>query len=108
MLSSRGISWRHGPHQLAQKLIMTTWPWYCVRLTSLPSREARLNCGAGAPVVPASAGTASASAAATATKWLLMCVSPSEEDGRSDARLDVVGELVGAEQVGLEGPVLHR
>src|SRR6187551_28002 len=54
--SSRGISVRQGPHQLAQKLIMTTWPLYWSRLTGLPAMLSSLKAGAG--VGPASAGTA--------------------------------------------------
>src|SRR5271170_788435 len=108
MLSSSGISWRHGPHQLAQKLSITTWPLYCARLTSWPPREPRLNCGAGALGAPASAGTDRASAAAMAAIRLFMCVPLKlEKHGRADPRLDVVGELGSAEQARLEHAILH-
>src|SRR5579864_44083 len=107
MLSSNGISWRQGPHQLAQKLIITTWPLYCARLTWLPAREPRLKAGAGPPSEPASAGSDSASAAAMATIWFFM-MRPLEKDGRTDARLKVVGELGGAQQARLEHAILDR
>src|SRR5213078_4606210 len=107
MLSSRGISWRQGPHQLAQKLIITTWPWYCARLTAWPLRAASVNCGAGPPPEPASAGRAVASTAVmTAIRFFIL--RPSEENGRANACLKVVGELGGAQQARLEHPVLHR
>src|SRR5688572_3431975 len=46
-----GISWRQGPHQVAQKLIITTWPLYCASETGLPAREASVKSGAGELVV---------------------------------------------------------
>src|SRR5579862_597178 len=108
MLSSSGISWRQGPHQLAQKLIITTWPLYCARLTALPLLEPRVNAGAGEPPGIASAGSATASAAAIATIRFLMMHPSLEEYGRTDARLEVVGELGDADDVRLEDVVLHR
>src|ERR1700733_15094029 len=68
MFSSRGISCRQGPHQLAQKLSMTTWPLYCARLILGPPRDSRLNCGAGPlELEPApEAGTVRSSAVAMA------------------------------------------
>src|SRR5579864_6087529 len=107
MLSSNGISWRHGPHQLAQKLIITTRPLNCDRLTSLPPLAARVNCGAG-PIGSASAGKARVSATSAAANGFLMSVPLLEVDGRTDARLEVIGELGGAQQAGLEHVVLYR
>src|SRR5882762_9413086 len=68
MFSSSGISCRHGPHQLAQKLSITTWPLYCARLILGPPRDSRVNCGAGPlELEPApEAGTVMSSAVATA------------------------------------------
>src|ERR1700758_3455322 len=109
MLSSKGISWRQGPHQLAQKLIITTWPLYCARITSWPPREARVNAGAGPVGVPASAGSDRVSAATmTAIIFLMMHSIPLEEYGHTDARFEVVGELGGAEERRLEDAVLRR
>src|SRR5580658_784069 len=105
MLSSNGISSRHGPHQLAQKLIITTWPLYCARLISLPPFEPSVNDGAALPV-PANAGMAMATTATIAAIRFFMLV-PLEEDGRTDARLEVVGELGGAQQARLEHVILH-
>src|SRR5688572_29953128 len=47
MSSSSGISCRQGPHQVAQKLIMTTWPLNWARLMALPSRPDSWKPGAG-------------------------------------------------------------
>src|SRR4030081_3515968 len=111
MFSSRGISCRHGPHQLAQKLSMTTWPLYCARLIFEPARESRVNCGAGPlPEAAFEAGTAMsrgavARAAAVArvkpfAAMRLVMSSPVrrmrytlKEYGRSERRFHVVGEL---------------
>src|SRR5215469_3403544 len=109
MLSSNGISWRQGPHQLAQKFSITTWPLYCARLTSAPLRELRENDGAAAPGAVASAGSDRSTVAATAAMRILMLVSlVSEKHGRADDCHDVVGELRAAEQAGLKDPILHR
>src|SRR5262245_15593986 len=51
--SSRGISCRHGPHQLAQKLIITTWPRNCDSETDLPSRVDSVKSGAICVLAPA-------------------------------------------------------
>src|SRR5882757_1475542 len=113
MFSSRGISCRHGPHQLAQKLSMTTWPLYCARLIFEPARESRVNCGAGPlPEAAFEAGTALSSAMATAVTRaatvarvkpfaairpeIRLFMSGScqlKEDGRAERRFHVVGEL---------------
>src|ERR1700733_10490728 len=114
MFSRSGISWRHGPHQLAQKFIITTCPLYWLRLTVLPPRAGRLNVGAG-PGAPASAGTAMRSAAMPRTVMRVNdCLiptpyqmSPSEKDGRTDVRLEIAGELVDAEQIRVVHPILH-
>src|SRR6188768_1936761 len=66
--SRMGISVRQGPHQLAQKLIMITWPLYWSRLTGLPAMLSSLNTGAG--VGPASAGTATIAAHSRARRAL--------------------------------------
>src|SRR5262245_37606173 len=62
--SSAGNSWRQGPHQLAQKLIITTLPLKSASDTGLPARLASVNAGAGAVASAASAGQASATSAA--------------------------------------------
>src|ERR1700733_6639721 len=59
-----GISCRQGPHQLAQKLISTTWPLRSARLTGLPAAAGNLNAAAGEPVLAAGAGSAAAGARA--------------------------------------------
>src|SRR6516165_2881678 len=75
MLSRSGISWRHGPHQLAQKFSITTWPLYCARLTSPPVRAPSENGGAGAPGAAASSGSDRSTVAATAAIRILMLAS---------------------------------
>src|SRR5690349_16899287 len=64
--SSSGISVRHGPHHVAQKLIITTWPLYWARLTLEPAMAASSKFGA-AVGVSASVGRASNVAASAAT-----------------------------------------
>src|SRR5882724_2819934 len=128
MFSSRGISWRHGPHQLAQKLSITTWPLYCARLILEPARESRVNCGAGPlPEAAFEAGTATSSAVATAVTiarvTLFAAIRPEirllivrlrathashlKEYGRAEGRFHVVGELGHAQQVSAEHAILH-
>src|SRR5215469_15247988 len=100
MLSSSGISCRQGPHQLAQKLIMTTSPLNCVRLTVLPSTDCRLKAGACTSAAPSKAGSASVSTAARAAIRFLMSYPPSrsKEDSGAQTRLEIVGQLVLAQQ----------
>src|SRR5688572_32112877 len=62
--SSSGISCRHGPHHVAQKLIMTTWPLNWERSIALPPRPESWKPGAGPEPVAASAGSAKAIAMA--------------------------------------------
>src|SRR5438477_4479547 len=104
MFSSRGISCRHGPHQLAQKLSITTCPWYWARLILGPLRESRVNCGAG-PVEPAMADVLSSNARIVAIR--LFMLPPLEKYGRSERRFHVVGQLGHAQQVGAEHAVLY-
>src|SRR5216683_418279 len=95
MFSSSGISCRQGPHQLAQKLSITTWPLYCVRLTFEPARESNVNCGAGPFEGPApEAGTAMIRAAvrSAAIRFFMTHLSL-KEYGRTDGRFHIVGEL---------------
>src|ERR1700736_6799732 len=127
MLSSSGISWRQGPHQLAQKLSITTWPLYCLRLIFEPPRASSANCGAGPllPVPAPVAGTAPSSAVARAVA-IKVTVAPVrffaairffmsgscpylslKENGRPERRFHVVGELGYTQQVRAEHPVLH-
>src|ERR1700722_10445020 len=110
MSSSNGISWRQGPHQLAQKLIMTTWPLYLARSSWPPALAGSMNSGAGPVGSEATAGRAITRAATIPAIRFFMGppTNPLKEDGRTDAHLDVVGELRGAEQVGLEHAILHR
>src|SRR4051794_33320854 len=108
MSSSNGISWRQGPHQLAQKLIMTTCPLYCARLTSPPAFEGRVNCGAGPVGAAATAGNPTIKLATSpAIRFCIGPPQPSEEYGRADAHLDVVGELRDTQEVGLKHTILH-
>src|ERR1700761_2056777 len=109
MLSSRGISWRHGPHQLAQKLIITTWPLYCARLIVPPPFAPSVNCGAGPLGSAATAGNAMTRAATSPAIRFFMAppTNPLKEHGRADAHLDVVGELRGAQEIGLKHAILH-
>src|SRR5437762_6943285 len=106
MFSSRGISCRHGPHQLAQKLSITTWPLYWARLILGPLRESRLNCGAGPLALePAMAGMLSSRARIVAIRCFMSV--PLEKYGRSERRFHVVGQLGHAQQVGAEHAVLY-
>src|SRR4051794_7786246 len=106
MFSSRGISCRQGPHQLAQKLSITTCPLYWARLILGPLRESRVNCGAGPLALePATAGTLSSNARIVAIRFFML--PPLEKYGRSDRRFHVVGQLGHAQQVGAEHAVLH-
>src|SRR3569833_3126164 len=96
MSSSNGISWRHGPHQLAQKLIMTTWPLYCARLTSLPALEGSVNWGAGP--LPSAATAGSAMIKAATSPAIRFCMDPlllSVVLGRAVVFFVVVGVLRG-------------
>src|SRR5512134_3046188 len=63
--SSAGNSWRQGPHQLAQKLIITTWPRRPDSDSCPPARLASVNSGAGGEPSVALAGHASATNAAS-------------------------------------------
>src|SRR5690554_361993 len=47
MSFNKGISCRQGPHQEAQKLIITTWPFKSDSFTFSPSRVVRAKSGAG-------------------------------------------------------------
>src|SRR5215207_2479569 len=99
MSSSNGISSRHGLHQVAQKLIMTTWPLNWDRSTPKPLRPESWNAGAGPEEVAAKAGSTNATASARPfvnpfTVRADMLLTPSEEDGRAEQGLDVVGDLV--------------
>src|SRR5580700_6196593 len=53
--SSRGISCWQGPHQVAQKLTMTTWPLYWLSAPGCPARLVKVNAGAGPLASPAEA-----------------------------------------------------
>src|SRR5678816_4832132 len=64
MSSSSGISLRHGPHQLAQKLIITTWPLNWERSMVLPPRPESWKPGAGPDEEEASAAEAKTAASA--------------------------------------------
>src|SRR6185312_11091810 len=117
MLSSSGISWRQGPHQLAQKLIMTTSPLNWARLTCWPLVDCRVKAGAAAGATESAAASAAAQAgsasvtsaarSAAAVIRFCICILPcSEEDRSAEDRLEVVGELLGAQQISLEKMVL--
>src|SRR2546430_17428538 len=112
MFSSRGISCRQGPHQLAQKLSITTCPLYWDRLILGPLRESRVNCGAGPLALePAEAGTVASSAGASrpekivAIRWFMSV--PLEKYGRYERGFHVVLQLGHAQQVGPENAVLY-
>ena len=47
--TSDGISWRHGWHHVAQKLMITGWPRYRARSVLAPSRSFASSGGAGGP-----------------------------------------------------------
>src|SRR4249920_1294590 len=103
MSSSSGISSRHGLHQVAQKLIMTTWPLNWERSMALPLRPVSWNAGAGPEEEVANTGNANtmASARPLAIRPIPlafivradMLLTPSEKDGRAEQGLDVVGDL---------------
>src|SRR6185436_20767949 len=69
MSSSSGISCRQGTHQLAQKLIITTWPLNCDRSMVLPPRPDSWKAGAGEDEV-ANAAEANTAASTTPLKIL--------------------------------------
>src|SRR5687767_1003611 len=98
MSSSNGISCRQGPHHVAQKLIMTTWPLNCERSMALPLRPESWNAGAGPEEEAANAGNTNTAASANPlaspfSVRAVMMLTPSEEDGRAQQCLDVVGDL---------------
>src|SRR3954467_9929725 len=98
MLSSSGISCRHGPHHVAQKLIITTLPLNWLRSTVEPPRPDSWKAGAG---LDEEANTGRTNAAASTSPFEnplivrteIMKLTPSEEDGRTQQGLDVVGDL---------------
>src|SRR6185312_16015667 len=119
-----GISWRHGPHQLAQKLISTTWPFRSLSATGLPSEELSWKLGASAPGAMSAASALAGSAAmpsptraapinVTSRDVDLMFASVRcqacalEKYAQADGRLQIVGEPVDAEDVGAKDDVLH-
>src|SRR3984885_4576116 len=61
--SSRGISCWHGPHQVAQKFTITTWPLYWLSAAWPPSRAVSVKAGAGGPASAAKAAEAMTMAA---------------------------------------------
>src|SRR5918995_961804 len=63
--SSSGISWRHGPHQLAQKLSMTTLPFSWPSDTLSPARDGSVKVGAIEALAPTSDVVASIAATVT-------------------------------------------
>src|SRR6185369_5008996 len=103
MSSSSGNSWRHGPHQVAQKLIITTWPLNWERSMALPLRPVSWNAGAGPDDEVANTGNANTIASARPLATLPiplaftvradMMLTPSEKDGRAEQGLEVVGDL---------------
>ncbi len=77
-VSRCGISSRHGPHQVAQKLTSTTWPRSSSRRTLRPSAPRSVKSGAvalGAGVAAAASATA-AKVAATRERIMRMGDSP--------------------------------
>src|SRR5208282_779312 len=111
-------------HQLAQKLISTTWPLRSARLTGAPIAAGSWKAAAGDPAVTlASVRECAAEIASTASRAdslklrVVMTASvrcerapaapsPLEEYGRTDRRLKIVLQLVHADVVGLEYQVL--
>src|SRR5687768_3765856 len=63
--SSSGISWRHGPHQLAQKLSMTTLPFSWPSDTLSPARDGSVKVGAIEALAPTSDVVANIAATVT-------------------------------------------
>src|SRR3984885_16150063 len=53
--SSRGISCWQGPHQVAQKFTITTWPLYWLKPDCSPLSAVSVNAGAGPPASAAKA-----------------------------------------------------
>src|SRR6201996_863159 len=108
MFSNSGISWRHGPHQLAQKLSITTWPLYCARLNVLPPLAPRVNWGAGPLGSPASAGRLASNAVAinAVIRFFMFRILSLKEDGRPDRRRHIVGELGDTQQIRPENTIL--
>src|ERR1700733_8850013 len=58
--SSNGISCWQGPHQVAQKFTMTTWPLYWLRAACCPVTAVRVKAGAGPDASPLAANAADA------------------------------------------------
>src|ERR1700761_1436160 len=109
MFSNSGISWRHGPHQLAQKLSITTWPLYCARLNVLPPLAFSVNWGAGPVGSPAMAGRLAINAVAinAVIRCFMFRILALKEDGRPDRRFHVVGELGDSQQIRPEHAILN-
>src|SRR5579871_6284749 len=109
MFSSNGISWRQGPHQLAQKFSMTTCPLYWARFRLPPPRAARLKGGAGplGSALAAAMAPSSATAISVAMRLFISRILSSKVYGRSERRFHVVGELRHSQQVGPEHAILH-
>src|SRR6267142_5037520 len=53
--SSRGISCWQGPHQVAQKFTMTTWPLYWLKAACCPVSAVRVKAGTGPDASPPAA-----------------------------------------------------
>src|ERR1700722_18028113 len=113
MFWRKGISVRHGPHQLAQKFSITTWPLYFARSTVPPPFWGTVNSGAGPFCSAATAGSATTMAATIPAIRFFMAPPTNsfrnlalKEYGRADPHLDVVGELRGTQEIGLEYAIL--
>src|SRR5688572_808652 len=105
-----GISCRQGPHQVAQKLIMTTWPLSSLRRTSPPSRAGSAKSGAGgagpvAVALPASSASSRVGIRVRASR--MWCSGFSEECGQPEAELEVLRQLLRAKQIALEHLVTY-
>src|ERR1700688_3195205 len=62
--SSRGISCWQGPHQVAQKFTMTTWPLYWLNAACCPVTAVSVKAGAGPDASPLAANAADATSIA--------------------------------------------
>src|SRR5262245_4140359 len=73
----------------------------------LPVFESSTKSGAGLGAAARADAENATSAAAASEVKIRRFMGPSEENGQADVGFEVVGELVLAEQVGVEDPVLH-
>src|SRR3984885_8376166 len=84
--SSKGISCWQGPHQVAQKFNITTWPLYWLKPDCSPLSAVSVNAGAGPPASEAKAVNARTMAAIAQRVKILtveLCIDLSYENRRN-------------------------